>query len=118
MCRSKKIFYCVKYRNFIKFPGMRVLRKRTIDTEFWAIYPKLCESCAFSQSFHTRKFGEISVFCVVVTESTYFVSICSYTLSAYKLIFYGPMSLSYRNQSVDLQTKSTDWFLYDRNIGR
>ena len=24
---------------------------------------------------------------------------------------------SYRNQSVDLQTKSTDWFLHDRNIG-
>ena len=25
---------------------------------------------------------------------------------------------SYRNQSVNLQSKSTDWFLYDRNIGR
>ena len=24
---------------------------------------------------------------------------------------------SYRNQSVDLFCKSTDWFLYDRNIG-
>ena len=24
---------------------------------------------------------------------------------------------SYRNQSIDLQTKSTDWFLHDRNIG-
>ena len=28
------------------------------------------------------------------------------------------MSTSYRNQSVDLQSKSTDWFLYDGNIGR
>ena len=28
------------------------------------------------------------------------------------------MFLSYRNQSVDLQNKSTDWFLYDGNIGR
>ena len=28
------------------------------------------------------------------------------------------MFLSYRNQSVDLQTKSADWFLYDRNIVR
>ena len=27
------------------------------------------------------------------------------------------MSPSYRNQSVDLQSKSTDWFLYDGNIG-
>ena len=25
---------------------------------------------------------------------------------------------SYRNQSVGLQSKSTDWFLYDGNIGR
>ena len=24
---------------------------------------------------------------------------------------------SYRNQSVDLLCKSTDWFLHDRNIG-
>ena len=24
---------------------------------------------------------------------------------------------SYRNQSVDLQSKSTEWFLYDENIG-
>ena len=28
------------------------------------------------------------------------------------------MFLSYRNQSVDLQSKSTDWFLYYGNIGR
>ena len=25
---------------------------------------------------------------------------------------------SYSNQSVDLQSKSTDWFLYDDNMGR
>ena len=28
------------------------------------------------------------------------------------------MSLSYRNQSIDLLCKSTDWFLYDGDIGR
>ena len=28
------------------------------------------------------------------------------------------MFISYRNQSVDLQSKSSDWFLYDVNIGR
>ena len=27
------------------------------------------------------------------------------------------MLSSYRNQSVDLQRKPTDWFLYDGNIG-
>ena len=26
------------------------------------------------------------------------------------------MSLSYRNQSIDLQSKSVDWFLYKRDI--
>ena len=30
----------------------------------------------------------------------------------------GPMFPSYRNQSVDLLCKSTEWFLYDGNIGR
>ena len=28
------------------------------------------------------------------------------------------MSLSYRNQSIDLLGKSVDWFLYERDIGR
>ena len=28
------------------------------------------------------------------------------------------MFQSYRKQSIDLQGKSTDWFLYDGNIGR
>ena len=28
------------------------------------------------------------------------------------------MLLPHRNQSVDLQSKATDWFLYDGNIGR
>ena len=28
-----------------------------------------------------------------------------------------PMFLSYRNQSIDLQYKSIDWFLYEGNIG-
>ena len=26
------------------------------------------------------------------------------------------MFLSYRNQSIDLQNKSVDWFVYDRNL--
>ena len=34
------------------------------------------------------------------------------------LTLYLPMAPSYRNQSVDLQSKSADWFLYDENIGR
>ena len=27
------------------------------------------------------------------------------------------MTLSYKNQSLDLQNKSIDWFLYDRDLG-
>ena len=30
-----------------------------------AIRPKLCENCAFAQSFHIRRLGEITVFYVV-----------------------------------------------------
>ena len=35
-----------------------------------------------------------------------------------QLTLYRPMFPSYRNQSVDLRCKSTDWFLYDGSIGR
>ena len=38
-------------------------------------------------------------------------------LVIYLLTLKQPMFLSYRNQSVDFQGKSTDWFLYDRDIG-
>ena len=34
------------------------------------------------------------------------------------LTFERSMFSSYRNQAVDLLCKSTDWFLYDGNIGR
>ena len=34
------------------------------------------------------------------------------------LTFKRPMFPSYRNQSADLQSKSTDWFLYDEKIER
>ena len=34
------------------------------------------------------------------------------------LTLYWPMFPTYKIQLVDLQSKSTDWFLYDGNIGR
>ena len=34
-----------------------------------------------------------------------------------ELTFFMPMFPSYRNQSIDLQWKSIDWFLYEGNIG-
>ena len=33
-----------------------------------------------------------------------------------KFNFFMTRSLSYRNQSIDLQSKSMDWFLYDRDL--
>ena len=35
-----------------------------------------------------------------------------------RLTLQRPMFLSYKNQSVHLQSKSTDWFLYDGDIAR
>ena len=35
----------------------------------------------------------------------------------YKLTFFMSVFPSYRNQSIDLQCKSIDWFLYEGNIG-
>ena len=34
-------------------------------SEFWAIHPKIWRNSAFSQSFHTKKFDEITVFYAV-----------------------------------------------------
>ena len=55
----------IKYRNFAKFPGEEILWKGTVSAEFRANHPKLCGNCSFPQNFHTRKFGEISVFYAV-----------------------------------------------------
>ena len=39
-------------------------------------------------------------------------------ISGYNILnHYTPKLPSYRNQSIDLQIKSTDWFLYDGNYG-
>ena len=46
------------------------------------------------------------------------ILIGDFNMDCGSLTFKRPMLLSYRNQSVDLLCKSTDWFLYDRNIGR
>ena len=37
-------------------------------------------------------------------------------LALHRLTLPWRMSLSYRNQSIDLQGKSADWFLYDRDL--
>ena len=49
----------VKSRNFTLFPGVEILQKGTVSAEFWVIRPELFGNCAFLQTFHTRKLGEI-----------------------------------------------------------
>ena len=39
--------HCMKQRNFTQFPGMKILRKRTVSAEFRAIHPKLYGNYAF-----------------------------------------------------------------------
>ena len=37
--------------------------------------------------------------------------VCLFSFNSFMTDF-----LSYRNQTIDLQSKSVDWFLYDRNL--
>ena len=43
---------------------------------------------------------------------------CNNSISLWKSTFSWRMSLSYRNQSIDLYSKSTDWFLYGTSVMR
>ena len=67
---------CKEYRNFTKFSGMEILWEGTVS-ELWG-------NCAFPQNFHTRKFGEITVFFTVFTE--HIVSFVVYGLSEMSII--------------------------------
>ena len=44
-------------------------------------------------------------------------NLCLLGLYALILTFFTPMLPSYRNQSIDLHCKPTDWFLDEENIG-
>ena len=64
---------CVKYRILSNFLVCKFLWKGTVSVEFWEIRPKLCGNCVFPQNFHTRNFGEISVFYAVSDYSVHLV---------------------------------------------
>ena len=64
-----------------------ILWKRIVSTKFLANHPKLYGNCAFLQSFHTRKSGEITLFYAVcgisiITKQTYNFGIvwCKYNI--------------------------------------
>ena len=44
--------------------------KRRVSAEFRGNRSKLCKNCAFPQNLHTRKLGEILLFCVI-SENTF-----------------------------------------------
>ena len=54
-------FHCVKYRNFTKFFGAEILWKDTVSAKLRSNPTKFSGNYAFSQNFHTKKLGEITV---------------------------------------------------------
>ena len=60
--KIKKVKHLVKYRNFTLYPGVEILWKRTVSTEFRVIRPKLCKNCVFPKHFEKRKLGKVVVF--------------------------------------------------------
>ena len=44
---------------------MKILWKCTVSSEFRANHLKLSGNCSFSQNVHTKKLGQISIFCAV-----------------------------------------------------
>ena len=44
---------------------MEILWKSAVSAEFQAIWPKLCGIYVFPKNFHTKKLGEIFVFCAL-----------------------------------------------------
>ena len=50
------------------------------------------------------------------TNMLIYAQICSVRLWLYVLTLSWRRPLSYRNQSIDLQSKSLDWFLYDNGL--
>ena len=59
---ESQMMHCIKYRNFTSFPGVKILRKYTVTSEFPENHSKHCENCTIQQDFHTKKFGEKPVF--------------------------------------------------------
>ena len=51
------------------FLGVKILWKHTVSAEFRVNRPKLCGNCAFSQNFHTRKLGKITMVHAVTVQS-------------------------------------------------
>ena len=61
--------HCIKYCNFTKFPGVKILGKGTVSAEFQGC-TKLCRNCVFPQNFYTTELGKITVFFAVLTSTT------------------------------------------------
>ena len=60
------------------------------------------------EKFYKQDFGQVNL---LIEKGSYWTQIfhLSLTLSGWR-------PLSYRNQSIDLRSKSMDWFLYDNDL--
>ena len=70
-----KTFYCIKYRNFNEFPGVKNSWNCTFSADFRTNCTKLCGNCFFPQNLHTRKLGEITIFFEVLLNFVIVISI-------------------------------------------
>ena len=107
----------------------------TFHAVFGILSKHFCEVCDYPANVYlfkvskrnTRKMCEIYSKLTTITPETSFryLFLVSLLLNLnlvivffYSLTLSRPMFPSYRNQLVDLLWKSSDWFLYDGNIGR
>ena len=89
--------------------------------EIWLIFP-LSKNPWIFQDVLIRNISQVSVYVPGVMKTWISKFYRKYSSSKYsktnllKLTLSWRRPLSYRNQSIDLQSKSMDWFLYDNNL--
>ena len=62
------VIHSINYRNLTQFPGVEILWKRKVTVDIRTIRAKLCGNSEFTQNFHIRKTGGISVFYTVIVK--------------------------------------------------
>ena len=93
-------------------------------TDFFSTYDQIRSFLRVWSHSLKKSVMENFIFCEVIlleTNSCSITQICAVQVIYYKMrLFSLTLScrrpLSYRNQSIDLQSKSMDWFLYDNGL--
>ena len=107
MQRVILVVHCIKYRNHTYFLVSKFCRNVQFLQNFF-----------ISKNFHIKKLGGLVHFQKLPYQGIRgnFGIIYSAVDAFLHLTLLGRRSQSYRNQSIDLQSKSMDWFLYDRDL--